>query len=138
MPDDSTPIEAKHDHDADGFCRFHGYDCGDFEMYLQESASSTDTALTPFDTGERCEAKPWIPYGTEVSEVCPAENFGKVDFDDNEGDTVVVAWVERRPDDTYRLHVEPLVDDKELSVEIHFESAVVNHRLKRISKRGAR
>lgn len=79
------------------------------------------TALTPFDTGERCEAKPWIPYGTAVSEAHPAEDFGKVDFDDDEDRTVAVAWVERRPDGTHRLHVEPLVDDEELSVEVRFD-----------------
>lgn len=83
-------------------------------------------ALTPYDTGERCEAKSWILYGTKVSETTPAENFGKVDFD-NEDHTVVIAWVGRCPDGTHRLHVTPLVDDEELSVEVHFErrSAVV-------------
>jgi hypothetical protein len=60
------------------------------------------TDLTPYDIGTRCEPKPWLPYGTAVTPATPAENFGKVDFDDDEGTTVCVIHVERNGDGTHR------------------------------------
>lgn len=75
--------------------------------------------LTPYDTGDRLEAKPWIPIGNHVTESTPAENFGKVDFEDEEGGTVVVAHVERNADGSYTVHVQPLCDADQISVELH-------------------
>lgn len=79
-------------------------------------SEDTTHRLTPYDTGQRCEARPWLPYGTEVSEATPAENFGKVDFDDDEGETVCVAYVERNPDGSHTLWVELLDEVDGLSV----------------------
>lgn len=78
--------------------------------------------LSPYDTGKRCEPKSWIPYGTKVSEITPAENFGKVDFEDDCGDTVVVVLVERADDGTHVVHVQPLVEEDEIRVELHLDS----------------
>lgn len=75
--------------------------------------------LTPYDTGRRHEAKPWIPYGTTVTEATPAENFGKVDFDDDEGSTTAVVYLELGDDGRYQLHVTPLCDSSEIDVIIH-------------------
>lgn len=75
------------------------------------------TELTPYDTGVRCEAKAWLPYGTKVNESTPAENFGKVDFDDNEGGTVAVVHLERGADGKYTLHLDNLGED-EITIQI--------------------
>lgn len=90
-----------------------------------ESVHVPQPALSPYDTGARCEAKPWIPHGERVTQATPAENFGKVDFDDEEGSTVCVAYLERRKDGGYILHVDPLCEDEKIRVEIHFEHDTV-------------
>ena len=69
------------------------------------------TRLTPYDTGDRLEARPWIPYGTEVTDSTPADNFGKVDFDDDEGMTQAVVSSQRL-DDGYMLIIEDLVTEE--------------------------
>lgn len=46
----------------------------------------TPTALTPYDTGERLEPKPWS--------LDEREDYGKVDFDDDCSETVVTLHVE--------------------------------------------
>ena len=76
------------------------------------------TELTPYDTGDRCEAKPWIPYGTEISEVFPAENFGKVDFDDEEDHTVCTVYVQRDEDGRHSVRVESMLEDDALRVVV--------------------
>lgn len=85
-----------------------------------ETDIATSPELTPYDTGARCEGKPWIPYGTEVTGVTPEENFGRVDFDDECGETVVVIHVDGVPDDgakgPYVVHVDSQVEDGELVV----------------------
>ena len=80
---------------------------------------STTSDLTPYDAGTRLEAKPWLPYGTKITEATPAENFGKVDFDDDESETVACAWIEKNADGTYTLHVQPMVEAEELLVAVH-------------------
>lgn len=75
-----------------------------------------NTALTPYDTGARCEAHVWIPGDTPVSESCPAENFGKADFDDEEGWTVVTIWVEKSNDGTHCVKIEEHCSPDEITV----------------------
>lgn len=77
------------------------------------------TELTPYDTGEVAEAKPWLPYGTEVTEITPASNFGKVDFDDDAGETVLTARVVRREDGGWSLIIESHVDKEDLDIEYY-------------------
>lgn len=83
------------------------------------NAVNQTAGLTPYDTGARCEARAWILYGTKVSEIHPAENFGKVDFDDDASETVATAWIEKNDDGTFTLHVENHVDPDELKVVRH-------------------
>jgi hypothetical protein len=44
--------------------------------------------------------RPW-PVG-------PSESYGKVDFDDSEGKTVLTLYIQRAPEEGYVLHVEHL------------------------------
>ena len=55
---------------------------------------------TPYEAGERLNPRPW-PLG-------PRESYGKVDFDDSEGQVVLTVYVQREPDEGYVLHVEHL------------------------------
>lgn len=84
----------------------------------------TPTKLTPYDTGERCEPKVWLPYGTEITDATPAGNFGKVDFDDDEAHTVVTVYVSRNDDGTHTVQVIPFVDEDQLRVTVHPEPVV--------------
>lgn len=77
-------------------------------------------ALTPYDTGERLEPHPWISPGSiNAAQVVrgsigiPAptfEDFGRVDFDDEEGRTVLTVYVDTDPHG-YVLHIEDLTED---------------------------
>lgn len=74
--------------------------------------------LTPYDTGARCEPKVWLPHGTTVTEATPAENFGKVDFDDDEAHTVATIHLECSADGRYTVHVLSHVEDAEIKLEL--------------------
>lgn len=84
----------------------------------RQEAGPRRLGLSPSDTSARCEAKGWIPYGTNVTEAAPAESFGKVDLDD-ESHTVCVAHVERNADGSHTARIEALCGDDEISVELH-------------------
>jgi len=77
-----------------------------------ETTAEQPAELSPYDTGARCEPRVWLPYGTEVTPTTPAENFGKVDFDDDEGSTVCVVLVERGKDGVHTVRVDPLCADE--------------------------
>ncbi len=69
-------------------------------------------ALTPYDTGFRCQPKVW-PLHRDV------ERYGKVDFDNDESATVTTVYVEAG-DDGYVLHYSgdvTLIDDDEETTE---------------------
>lgn len=55
---------------------------------------------TAYEAGGRLRPRPW-PVG-------PSESYGKVDFDDGEGKTVLTIYVQREPEEGYVLHVEHL------------------------------
>lgn len=74
--------------------------------------------LNPYDTGERCEAKPWIPHGTDVSEATPAENFGKVDFNNDQDDTECTIHVERTEDGRHVVVIDNHGDDQDIIVSL--------------------
>lgn len=74
---------------------------------------------TPFDTGERFEAKPWYPDRSDV------DTYGKVDFEDDSGQTSFTIHVENKGGDRivhiydhdqggYRIEA----DDTDLSFEV--------------------
>lgn len=83
------------------------------------SSSPIAQQLSPYDTGQRHVAHPWIPYGASVSASMPAENFGKVDFDDDEGSTTAVVHLERNESGRYLLHIQPLCSPDELDIVVH-------------------
>lgn len=58
--------------------------------------------LTPYDRGERLQPMRWVTPRGEVDH--PDADFGKVDFDNEEGGTNLTLWVERNEDGTYTLH----------------------------------
>lgn len=88
-----------------------------------------DAVLTPYDTGERCEPKPWQPDRESViadmGDPEHAENIGNVDFDDDCGDTVCTVHVSRAPDGRYVLHVMPMVDMDALAIAVHHGKGLV-------------
>jgi len=55
---------------------------------------------THHEAGWRLKPRPW-PVG-------PSESYGKVDFDDSEGKTVLTLYIQRAPEEGYVLHVEHL------------------------------
>lgn len=55
---------------------------------------------TQYEAGWRLKPRPW-PVG-------PRESYGKVDFDDSEGKSVLTLYIQRGPEEGYVLHVEHL------------------------------
>lgn len=53
-----------------------------------------------YDAGWRLKPRPW-PVG-------PSGSYGKVDFNDSEGKSVLTLYIQRAPDVGYVLHVEHL------------------------------
>lgn len=75
-------------------------------------------ALTPYDTGQRAEPKVWLTRTrnafTQLDEAdreTEEDRYGKVDFDDDEGTSIVTVWVERNERGYPILHVQPLGGD---------------------------
>lgn len=67
-----------------------------------ERALAADAArrasLTPYDTGRRAEPKVWEARHRES-----ANDFGKVDFDNEEDFTIATLYIERDEDGTYAI-----------------------------------
>lgn len=87
-----------------------------------------DPTLTPYDTGEVCEPKLWQPDRDSVLWAMHHEDelkdIGKVDFEDDSGETVVMVRVTKASDGPYTLHVIPFVDAANLVIERHDEPIV--------------
>lgn len=70
-----------------------------------------DHQLNPYDTGERLEPHPWVRGDVATPRGLPrrvmVDDYGRVDFDDDEGATVFTVYAEPTPEG-YMLHVEPL------------------------------
>lgn len=67
----------------------------------------TTQALTPYDTGDRLEPHPWVKKHTRAAPWETVEDdYGRVDFEDDEGSTVVSLYVGRTDDGSHELHVE--------------------------------
>lgn len=70
--------------------------------------------LSPFDTGERAEPSTWTPSASHLASMPAddqarildnhADDFGKVDFDDDEGTTIATVWATPHPGG-WTLHV---------------------------------
>ena len=74
-------------------------------------------APTPYDTGERLEPYPWVNDHTGPAETTPPDRFGRVDFDDEEGCTILSLYVEPIEHGHYILRVERYADTA-LTVEV--------------------
>lgn len=77
--------------------------------------------LTPFDNGTRLEPRPWVRKaggtwfaGSDPVRRADDDDFGRVDFDNDEGGTVCVVYVEPiadpRGDDGYTVKIETVTD----------------------------
>jgi len=86
------------------------------------------TTLTPYDTGARCEPRPWQPDHPSVISAMlsdESEDIGKVDFDDDTNETVVTVYVARdEATGKHVVHVVPFVDAADLEVRVHEEPVV--------------
>lgn len=58
--------------------------------------------LTPYDKGTRLEPRTWVTSTAGVTRD-NADDFGKVDFDNEESSTVATLWIERQDDGSYTL-----------------------------------
>lgn len=86
--------------------------------------------LTPFDTGERAEPKPWITGSNIVRDratgVGEPDEYGKVDFDDDESRTVATVHVSKDPvTGSYVVHVVPHDDDVRVARHGYDEEVVI-------------
>lgn len=54
--------------------------------------------LTPYDTGKRLEPRQWEKRHFE-----DADDYGKVDFDNEESATIATLYIEREADGSYTL-----------------------------------
>lgn len=52
--------------------------------------------LTPYDTGQRLEPRPWL-----VQHRATRDDFGKVDFDNEESATQAIVYIEKNQDQQY-------------------------------------
>lgn len=65
--------------------------------------------LTPYDTGERLVPKTWVTSTAGLTRD-NINDFGKVDFDNDEGATMATVWIARDASGDYTLHVNDLSD----------------------------
>ena len=60
----------------------------------------TEHTGTPYDTGARLEPHPWVRDGItghEYQRPAEADDYGRVDFDDDEGTTIATLHIEGDP-----------------------------------------
>lgn len=73
-----------------------------------------DATLTPYDSGHRAEPKLWVT--ANAVSATHADDFGKVDFTDDAGETQAVLYLEKNDNGGYTLHVDDWNGD--LKVEV--------------------
>ena len=95
--------------------------------------TQTQALLTPYDTGERLEPRPWVQGGLNAAQlvrlsvggpVPTFEDFGRVDFDDEENRPVLTVYVDRDAHG-YVLHIEDLTEGGPLSVTGGADAVVI-------------
>jgi hypothetical protein len=62
--------------------------------------------LTPYDTGQRAEPKLWVTSTQGLGKTNDPDDWGKVDFESDSGETVAVVYMQLGDDGSYTLHVE--------------------------------
>jgi hypothetical protein len=78
--------------------------------------------LTPYDTGQRHEPQPWSPWDQYAHDF-DDDRYGKVDFDDNAGETSCTVWVQGHEDGRDVVHV---YLHRDLDIEVHAPDADPN------------
>lgn len=68
---------------------------------------TTSHELTSYDTGARLEPHAWAPS--------VPDEYGRVDFDNDDSATVVTVWIDRDDAGGYRLHLQA---DPDLPLQI--------------------
>lgn len=63
--------------------------------------------LTPYDKGTRLEPRPWIQRDPGLTPAMDLDDYGKVDFDNEESATEAIVYIEKR-DPGYTLNVHNL------------------------------
>lgn len=80
-------------------------------IIAEVSHDELDDAASPYDTGARLEPHPWVHGGTTGSRYQrPAEpdDYGRVDFDDDEGTTIATVHIEGSadaPEDVFVMRI---------------------------------
>lgn len=73
---------------------------------------TTREIASPYNTGERLEPFPWVRDGvTGTAKPRPSErdDYGRVDFDDDEGTTIATVHIEgeaQRPEDVFVMKID--------------------------------
>lgn len=69
--------------------------------------------LTPYDKGERMVPIPWVgapgDFTTDMDR--DPDDFGRVDFNDDEGSTIATVYMTRLDDGTHVLHIDTHCDN---------------------------
>lgn len=68
--------------------------------------------LTPYDTGKRLEPHVWVPRDPGLPPAQDPDDYGRVDFDNEEGGTELTVHVDREDDGTLTLHIHSADDIK--------------------------
>ncbi len=97
------------------------------DAFETEGDDVTRTVLTPYDTGLRAEPKVW-PTPTRISLARSApiareldeDRFGRVDFDDENGESLFTVWVERNEQGARVVHIQQLGPEP-VAIRIHGE-----------------
>ena len=74
------------------------------------------TALTPYDTGKRLQPMPWHVQPLNLPDPAEEDQYGRVDFDDDEGATILTGWVEKT-EAGYVLNLVSFQDDVTIKVQ---------------------
>ncbi|MFC8125490.1 hypothetical protein [Streptomyces sp. NPDC057302] len=90
--------------------------------------TQSQPAISPYDTGARCEPQLWQPNSKAVAEAMHsgnAEDIGKVDFTDVEDRTVVTVHISRADSGMFSVHLMPACGDDQIRVELHADKGTV-------------
>ena len=82
--------------------------------------------LTPYDTGQRAEPRVWTNAGDSLDQFGPIargmeeDRYGRVDFDDENGDSLFTVWVDRNEQGARVVHIQQL-SQTPVAIRIHGE-----------------
>ncbi len=84
------------------------------KSHSESSVGLTDSvgSLTPYDTGARMEPKLWVGKNQKPTNTADLDRFGRVDFENDEGASMVTVYVEPGEDGQVNVHIVPLASDE--------------------------